>query len=174
MKDIHYYIDAFSSIHTNKQKGVVAPHKAVLLLAIIDMIANERVNSPCIELTDALEKEFKETWERYVGYSTIFSPDITKPFFHLQHEPFWWLVDKKSLMAFIAAEDDKSWEPNKDKKDLPKGSYSIEAMREAFAYAEIDEELYDLLWNADARASLRTTLIGKYLVGQPNMKYQPE
>lgn len=83
MKDLRYYIDAFSSLHANKQKGVAAPHKAVLLLAIIDMIANERLDSPCIELTDALEKEFKETWERYVGYSTIFTPDITKPFFHL-------------------------------------------------------------------------------------------
>ena len=36
--ELRHYIDAFSSLHTAKVKGRKAPHKAVLLLAIIDLI----------------------------------------------------------------------------------------------------------------------------------------
>ena len=38
MIELTHYIDAFSSLHTAKLKGHKAPHKAVLLLAIIDFI----------------------------------------------------------------------------------------------------------------------------------------
>ncbi len=37
----------------------------------------------------------------------------------------------------------------------------------AFAYAEIDEMLFQLLQNADARAMLRVILINTYLANQP-------
>ncbi len=39
--ELRHYIDAFSSLHTAKVKGRKAPHKAVLLLAIIDLIEEE-------------------------------------------------------------------------------------------------------------------------------------
>lgn len=55
----------------------------------------------------------------------------------------------------------------KEQKELPKGSYSIKAMRSAFEYAEIDEMLFQLLPNADARAMLRVILINTYLANQP-------
>lgn len=35
---LNKYISLFCSLHTNKQKGMPAPHKAVLLLSVIDMI----------------------------------------------------------------------------------------------------------------------------------------
>ena len=58
-------------------------------------------------------------------------------------------------------------ETKKEKKGLSKGSYSVEAMRRAFAYAEIDGILFQLLQNADARAMLRVVLINTYLTDQP-------
>lgn len=38
MPYIDKYTEYFSFLHTNKQKGMPAPHKAVLLLSVIDMV----------------------------------------------------------------------------------------------------------------------------------------
>lgn len=69
--------------------------------------------------------------------------------------------------AMMAAEQ-RPWHKDKDdRKDLPKGSYSVEAMRTAFAYAEMDDGLFAVLQNEDARAMLRVVLINEYLTNQP-------
>ena len=166
-KILRHYIDAFSSLHTAKVKGHKAPHKAVLLLAIIDLVEENMILSPYIRLTDRLNEKFNAVWHRYLGASAIFTPDICKPYFHMQHESFWRLVEKDEAALGLAAEPNPSVESKKEKKDLPKGSYSVEAMRRAFAYAEIDVMLFQILQNADARAMLRVVLINTYLTDQP-------
>ena len=67
----------------------------------------------------------------------------------------------------MVAEDSPWIAPTKETKDLPQGSYSVKAMRNAFAYAEIDNSLFMLLQNNDARAMLRVILINEYLSKQP-------
>lgn len=161
------YVEAFAHLHTAKVKGRKAPHKAVLLLAIIDLVESNVIRCPQIELTDELVKRFREVWRRYLGQSAIFTPDITKPFFHMQHEPFWRLVGAHDVEAMMAAEQ-RPWLKDKaDRKELPKGSYSVAAMRAAFAYAEMDSGLFAVLQNEDARAMLRVVLINEYLTNQP-------
>lgn len=165
--ELRHYIDAFSSLHTAKVKGYKAPHKAVLLLAIIDLVEENFILSTCIELTDELNEKFNEIWHRYLGVSAIFEPNICKPFFHMQHESFWRLVENDEVVSGMAAEPNLWVASKKVRKDLPKGSYSIEAMRRAFAYAEIDGMLFHILQNSDARAMLRVVLINTYLANQP-------
>ncbi len=167
MQELHHYINAFSSLHTAKVKGHKAPHKAVLLLAIIDLVEQDLILTPCIDLTDELNEKFKEIWHRYLGSSAIFTPNICQPYFHMQYEPFWRLVEKSEAVRGMAADVNPLVEPRKERKELPKGSYSVEAMRRAFAYAEIDGKLFQLLQNADARAMLRVVLINTYLANQP-------
>ena len=87
MKVLKNYVDAFSHLHTAKVKGRKAPHKAVLLLAIIDLVESNVIRCPQIELTDELVKRFREVWRRYLGQSAIFTPDITKPFFGAPDKP---------------------------------------------------------------------------------------
>lgn len=89
MMELRHYIDAFSSLHTAKVKGHNAPHKAVLLLAIIDLIEEELIMTPYIDLSDELVERFNDIWHKYLGTSAIFTPDICKPYFHMQHESFW-------------------------------------------------------------------------------------
>lgn len=67
----------------------------------------------------------------------------------------------------LAAEPSLQVASNKEKKRLPVGSYSVKAMRSTFAYAEIDNTLFMLLRNNDARAMLRVVLINTYLSNQP-------
>ena len=156
------YIAAFSSLHTAKVRGQKAPHKAVLLLAVIDLIEEGFIKTPYIELTEELNRKFIVIWRRYVGTSAVFTPDICKPYYHMQYEPFWRLVDRDEAEYGMAAEPSPYVLSRKQRKDLPGGHYSAESMRRAFAYAEIDEMLFQLLQSCDARASLRVVLISTY------------
>ncbi len=167
MTELKHYISAFSSLHTAKVKGYKAPHKAVLLLAIIDLIEEKVIVTQHIGLSDGLIEKFNEVWHRYLGTSAIFSLDICKPYFHMQHESFWRLVEKEEAELDMAAEPNPWVASRKQRKELPKGSYSVGALRRAFAYAEIDEMLLHLLQNSDARAMLRVILINTYLSDQP-------
>lgn len=167
MNSLKDYIEAFTHLHTAKVKGHKAPHKAILLLSIIDLIESEVIRYPQIELTDELIDKFNCIWKRYLGESSIFTPDITKPYFHMQHEPFWKLVEKYDIDAMLVAEDEPWSKNQQEKKNLPSGSYSVKSMRNAFEFAEIDDTLLKLLQNADARAILRVVLINEYLTNQP-------
>lgn len=167
MFELRHYIEAFSHLHTANVKGLKAPHKAVLLLAIIDLVEESVIVSSRVELSDELVYRFNQVWHHYLGTSAIFTPDITKPYFHMQHESFWRLVGYDEKEMSMVAEDSPWIEWRKAIKDLPHGSYSIKAMRNAFAHAEIDNMLFRLLLNADARAMLRVILINEYLSNQP-------
>lgn len=150
---LNKYISLFCSLHTNKQKGMPAPHKAVLLLSVIDMIEASVIRSNEIELSERLEQCFKHNWDRYIGRSVIFAPKIGTPFFHLHSEPFW------TLLPFIGGEETI--------ETLRKGNpYATGTMRKYFRCAKIDCELFDLLRDEDVRAKLRTTLIATYIQPQ--------
>lgn len=167
MNSLKDYIEVFSHLHTTKVKGHKAPHKAILLLSIIDLIESEVIRYPQIELTDKLIDNFNFTWKRYLGKSSIFTPDITKPYFHMQREPFWKLVEKYDIDAMLVAEDEPWSKEKQEKKNLPSRSYSVKSMRNAFEFAEIDGTLFQLLQNVDARAILRIVLINEYPANQP-------
>ena len=167
MSDINHYIEAFSNLHTAKIKGHKAPHKAVLLLAIIDLIEEGVISDPCIKLSEELINKFGDIWQRYIGNSTIFHPEISKPYFHMQHEPFWSLIETKEKESLMVAEGKLCCIKDKEKKELPAGRYSVSALRSTFAYAQIYSALFHLLKNEDARAMLRVILINTYLTNQP-------
>ena len=167
MNNLKDYIEAFSHLHTAKVKRRKAPHKAVLLLAIMDLVECNFIRNPRIELTDELVRKFNSVWKRYLGESSIFTPDITKPYYHMQYEPFWNLVEKHDLGTLLVAED-KPWSMGgQEQKSLPPGGYSVKSMRNAFECAEIDKRLFEIMQNADARAMLRVILINEYLTNQP-------
>ena len=68
------YIDYFSALHTNTQKGGKAPHKAVILLSVIDLVEYGVIDSNRIEFSVRLELLFEHYWLRYVGQSDVLQP----------------------------------------------------------------------------------------------------
>ena len=70
MNNLKDYIEAFSHLHTAKVKRRKAPHKAVLLLAIMDLVECNFIRNPRIELTDELVRKFNSVWKRYLGESS--------------------------------------------------------------------------------------------------------
>ena len=71
---INNYINLFSSLHTNTQKAIKAPHKAITLLSIIDLVEYGVINWNRIEFSERLEQQFLHNWSRYVGQSDVFQP----------------------------------------------------------------------------------------------------
>lgn len=151
MKDIRFYEQAFRTLHTNMQHGKPAPHKAFLLLAVIDMIEEGLITSTHISLTDELETRFNTLWKHLLGKSVYFSPDVFKPYYHMDHEPFWKLVAQYNINKEVAV----------------KPNYTRKWMREHYKYAVIDDELFALLQDETVRARLRVVLISTYLTDQP-------
>lgn len=166
MYDLQYYSNLFAHLHTAKRFGRPAPHKAILLLSVIDLVENGTIKSPHIPLSDELIKAFDDNWKRYLGALKLFTPDICKPFYHMQHEPFWCLREKEEAYSMMAAESSPTLH-NAEKKDLPQGRYTAKAMRSAFCWAEIDPALFHLLQNQESRGHLRVILISTYLQNQP-------
>ena len=141
------YITYFSSLNTARIAGKNAPHKAVLLLAIIELVEAGVINSPRIELTERLEETFGKIWKRYIGSSLVFQPKVATPFWHMQTEPFYRLYMNNGQLISGGT-----------------GRYSIKWLR-GNTYAMIDEQLLRLMQGENSRAELRVALISTYLHG---------
>lgn len=151
MNDFNNYRTAFTSLHTAKSHGKPAPHKALLLLTVIDMVESGQICEGRIELTDQLEQRFNALFRKYIGKSLLFRPDVCKPYYHMLHECFWHLIPKDGHVA-VKSEDVR---------------YSKNWLNNEFSHAQLDAELFELLHDEGVRAQLRVLLISTYLTGQP-------
>lgn len=87
---------AFKRIHRNKAKGCFAPHKPVLLLAVMDLIDTGHISSTEVHLDKELKDRFKTVWNQTVPVGCKFKCEYRNPFTYLNHEPFWNLCDDKN------------------------------------------------------------------------------
>lgn len=139
------YIKLFSNLHSNKQQSKKAPHKAIMLISIIELIAFHKILSNKIEFTEDLENCFMKNWKLHIGESLIFKPKAGTPFWHLNSEPFWQLIPFEGGYERIV--------------ELQKGNpYSPSTIRKNIKYAVIDKSLYDLLQNKGNRQALIKSL----------------
>ena len=140
------YIAQFQGLNTNKRAGIDAPHKPILLLAIMDLVESGAIESTRIELTEQLERVFLHNWKRYVGSSLLFQPKVATPFWHMQNEPFYKLYTN-------------------DGKELAGSPYSVKKLREN-TYAILDIDLFELMKDENSRAQLRVVLVSTYFQNQ--------
>lgn len=140
------YIDLFSNLHTNKQQGKSAPHKAIMLLSVIELISSQHITTNEIVYTERLEECFMKTWKRFVKEASIFKPKAGTPFWQLNYEPFWQLIPYEGGYETIVK--------------LQKGnSYSSGTIRKYIKYAVIDMELFLLLQDSSNRETLKQVLV---------------
>lgn len=138
---LQHYCELFQQLHTAVISGHKAPHKAVLLLSIIELIEENIISSPCIVLSDDLITRFKKNWEIHV-HSQKFTSTITTPYWHLQNESFWRLntYDGSTL----------------------KKTYSEKYLKEC-TFAIIDIDLFELLTEPDNSLKLKEIICNTYL-----------
>lgn len=138
---LQHYCELFQRLHTAVISGQKAPHKAVLLLSVIELIEEKTISSPCIPLSDDLISRFNRNWKAHV-HSDKFSPTITTPYWHLQNESFW------RLNTYDGSELKKT--------------YSEKYLRE-YTFAIIDIDLFDLLTEADNAVKFKEIIRNTYL-----------
>jgi len=122
-----------------------APHKPLLLMALIDLIAEGTVTSNLIELTSDLGELFNLYWAR------VMPPDrrgnLALPFFHLRSDGFWHLVPLPGKEAILAS---------------ARQIRSVSQLGDTVLGARLDDDLYALLCDEESRNLLRAVLIETY------------
>jgi putative restriction endonuclease len=122
-----------------------APHKPLLLLAVLDLVHRGVIASPFIDVTGdlvELNELFNLYWRRIIPLGQ--SSSIAFPFSRLDREPFWELVpqlDKTITQAII------------------NNTSSITYLRKYALGARMDEGLFRIMQTGEGREALREALL---------------
>ena len=124
-----------------------APHKPILLLAVIDLVSRGVFKSSVLSVMDDLV----EANELFNGYWRCVAPlghtsSIAFPFSRLHNEPFWELISV-------------------DGEPINIGQVNIQSVTQLRKYAvaaRIDEELFRFMQSPDTRETLRKTLLAAH------------
>lgn len=137
------YLCTLAQLPINKKGTKIAPHKAILLLSICDLVENGIITSPYIPLDDNLTCAFNARWKKHVPLTSPFSRRLCYPFYHMSSD-FWHL------------EKSPSYTENKEYS-------SLSSLKRSFTGATIDLEFFELLKDAATRNQIRQILISTYL-----------
>ena len=122
-----------------------APHKPLLLLAVMDLFAEGNLASNRIEATPELSELSTLYWSMIMPSDQRAS--ISLPFFHMKSDNFWYLEPQPDQAAILAATPQIR---------------SFSQLQKLVRYARLDAELYTLLCVEEFRNLLRTVLIETY------------
>lgn len=120
--------------------GVSGPHKAILLLAIFELIYKNILNENKIYYTTELEDLYNKKWREFEGTAPTLG--IAYPYAHLGREPF----IKHILIRQI-----------KDYNDI----WNKQKIRQYIWYSQIDSALFNLLKKKKYHAELSALLISE-------------
>lgn len=146
-KDLNFYIRKFAKLKVNKRNGISAPHKPILLLSVLELIEQNKIQNNQIYLTPELIATFLKYWSNLV--TTNHQSNIALPFFHLTGDKFWHLAPNMSYEGSIS-----SIKP------------SLSALRNAVRCAYLDNELFDLIEKTNSRFQLVNILIQTWFPNQ--------
>ena len=122
-----------------------APHKPILLLAVLDLVHRGVITTPFIEVTGdlvELNELFNLYWRRIVPISQTSS--IAFPFSRLAREPFWELIPLPGKTITPAIINNTS---------------SVSYLRKHALGAELDEGLFQTMQSGEGREALREALL---------------
>ncbi len=123
-----------------------APHKPILLLAVLDLVARRVITSPFIAVTGdlvELNELFNLYWRRIISLGQTSS--IAFPFSRLHNEPFWELVPQPGKEITPAAINNIS---------------AVSQLRTLALGARMDEGLFRCMQQPESRNALREALLG--------------
>lgn len=134
-----------------------APHKPILLLAVIDSFENGEIFENWIEITDDLVQHFFDNWSALV--TTPHVPTFALPYFHLKNEKgqFW------KLIIYPGREI-----PTTNSNSIK----SYRALTETICAATLSDELYLAFSDPIKREELKTAIIEHYFGIRQTTKYQ--
>lgn len=122
-----------------------APHKPLLLLAVLDLVHRGVISTPFIAVTAdlvELNELFNLYWRRVVPLGQTSS--IAFPFSRLSREPFWKLVPQPGKAITDAVINNTS---------------SVSYLRKYALGAKLDDGLFRVMQSGEGREALRETLL---------------
>ena len=144
------YIEAFKNLKTNNKYSRKSPHKAILLLTVIEMYETNALSENVILYNEELKCTFQKVWERTLKDEPLFHPEVYFPFWYMQSEDFWHIVPIRGREDILTLLRDSHVKPSEAK------------LKECVKYAELDEDLYFLMTLPSGRSSLKKVLLETY------------
>ena len=151
------YIEAFKSLKTNNKYGRKSPHKAVLLLTIIDMYEKNALVENEVLYNETLKSTFLTVWNQVMPAEAVFMPEAYLPFWYMQSENFWHIVPVRGKEDILTLLKDNHVKPSESK------------LRDCVRYAELDEDLYFMMSIPSGRSTLKRVLLETYTTLSENM-----
>jgi len=147
MKSEGVFIRKFQNLHRDSIPGRwteatmgKAPHKPLLLLCVIDSYRENATRENRVEPTFCMEEAFDASWRLLFG--TDNSSTFALPFFHLQHDGFW---------SLVGVDGNNVTDPAIARSSAP--------LRKAVAFAKLDDELHELLLQAEWAYHFRSVIL---------------
>jgi len=139
------------SIHTGNVNGKASVSKPLYIMAILEAIEWGALTENKLMISNEfIRKQFGLLYEQVNGNQKGYEASFfVRPFFHLSSASFYQLIWKEGI------------EPPK-KRITPSAKY----LREHLLYAKLDDDLWDLLQDAESREYLKQSIINRYLTKQ--------
>lgn len=139
----NYFLEIASNLNRNKFKGCYAPHKAVMILAIMELVESEHITTNVIRLDKELKNRFKEVWQRVVPVGSPFKCEYRNPFTYMDSEPFWDLSTDNDK-AFITWEAFNAFSHNESRLAIK--NYLIRSITEDTISEQYSSEHPTINW----------------------------
>ncbi len=144
------YIEAFKNLRTNNKYGRKSPHKAILMLTVIELYEQNILSDNEIYYDEKLKSMFLKVWNRVLPNEPLFHPEAYLPFWYLQNDSFWHIVPIRGKEDILSLMRDTNIKPSESK------------LNDSVRCAELDEDLYFLMTIASGRSSLKRALLETY------------
>ncbi|MBS1258877.1 MAG: hypothetical protein MAG551_01941 [Candidatus Scalindua arabica] len=142
--NLQTFIKRFQNLRVDRSLGI-APHKPILLLTIIENIENKNIFSNKVFITSEIVASFKKNWSLLV--KTNHNISFALPFYHLRSDKFWTLKPKVGFENAL---------------NISSAMRGFKNLNQVVDYAEINEDLFELLANEDSRNILRFVILNTY------------
>lgn len=145
------YLRAFKRLRVDRSHGTPAPHKAILLISVLQSFQSGMITSRKIYLTPELVALFKTNWNLLV--TSEHHCRISYPFYHLKSDKFWTLIPRTGFSNI----------------DLI-GSLvkSLSNLNAAIECAVIEEDLYALMTDKNCNDILTQLMLNEYFNSSRN------
>lgn len=144
------YIGLFGNLSTNNKYSRKSPHKAILLLTVIEMYEKGLLAENVIRYDEELKKQFVSVWNKFLNNETKFQPFAYLPYWYMQSESFWHIVPIRGKEDILSLFRDNHVKPSESK------------LIDCVEYAELDDDLYFLMTIPSGRSSLKRVLLETY------------
>lgn len=145
------YTQVFKNLNTSRVKRKHSPHKAVLLLALMELFEENKITENKFVYDDSLKTRFHQIWNRFLIDDETFQAIPHLPFWFLSSDGFWHIVpttgNQYIVQAFLQA----------------RVKISESKLLDIVSHATLDEDLYFQFSMPTSRKEFRKILLLTYL-----------